>query len=121
RDSDVPCETAARILQTLGDRDAAWDYLTTPIAGRPNESKPWANLAATLAQEGQWSLADNAYSAACAADPTNAQVLWDRAHNLSRVGRHAQAAPLSRRLADGPWAPEYRGLQEQARTRLGSR
>jgi ferric-dicitrate binding protein FerR (iron transport regulator) len=121
RDSDDPCNLAARILQTLGDRESAWDYLTTPIAGRPNESRPWANLAATLAQEGEWSLAENAYAAACQADPTNAQVLWDRAHNLTQAGRLTQAAPLYRRLADGPWAPEYRGLQEQARTRLGSR
>src|SRR5262249_26266993 len=45
RDNADVCNMAARILKTLGARELAWDYLTTPIGMKPNESGPWQNLA----------------------------------------------------------------------------
>jgi ferric-dicitrate binding protein FerR (iron transport regulator) len=121
RDNDTPCREAAGILRLLGEDAEAWDYLTTPIGRRPGDAGPWTELAASLVKQGDWALAESAYAAACETDPTNAQILWDRAHNLTQAGRLDQAAPLYRRLADGPWAPEYRGLQEQARLRIDKR
>jgi tetratricopeptide (TPR) repeat protein len=121
RDHDEPCQLAAGILRILGENTEAWDYLTTPIGQRPNDAAAWVSLASSLAKEGEWALADNAYAAAAEADPTNAAILWDRAHNLTQAGRLDLAAPLYRRLAEGRWAPEYRGLQEQARSRISKR
>ena len=46
RDSAEPCRLAARVLRALGeDRELVWEYLTTPVALRPNEAGPWASLA----------------------------------------------------------------------------
>ncbi len=109
------CETAARILQIRGDRDLAWDYLTTPVGLRPNEAEPWASLAATLNRQGDLDLADRAYAAACDAEPTNAQYLWDRAGNLRQAGRLEEAQKLYHRIAEGPWQPRFQGIQREAR------
>ena len=38
------CDTTAKILRLVGGKEAealAWDYLTTPLALKPNESDPW--------------------------------------------------------------------------------
>src|SRR5262249_36980394 len=51
-DGTAACQQAARILQTVGARDLAWDYLTTPIGLRPNEAAPWVSLAQTLRNDG---------------------------------------------------------------------
>src|SRR5206468_3352138 len=50
--SNAPCDQAAHILKQLGGRDLAWEYLTTPIGQRPNESGPWHGLAQTMSREG---------------------------------------------------------------------
>jgi tetratricopeptide (TPR) repeat protein len=117
-DNDEPCCVAGRIFQTIGSRAEAWDYLTTPVGRRPNEPGPWADLAASLARQGSLDLAENAYADACESDPTNAELLWARARNLTQSGRFEGATKLYRRIAAGPWPPKYRGLQEQARLRL---
>jgi tetratricopeptide (TPR) repeat protein len=114
-DGEKACQSAGRILQTLGARDMVWDYLTTPIALRPNESGPWANLAQELSRKGDLELADRAFTAAFEAEPTNAQLLWDRAQNLRQVGKRVEARKLFRRLADGTWQPRFAWLQAQAR------
>src|SRR5262249_46460689 len=36
RDGAAACQAAARILQTLDQRELAWDYLTTPVGLSPN-------------------------------------------------------------------------------------
>jgi tetratricopeptide (TPR) repeat protein len=118
RDAGRPCELAARILQTIGERDEVWDYLTTPVALHPNEAEPWANLGQTLARQGEWQLADRAYAAAFEAEPTNAQLLWDRARNLAQAGQAQEAEKLYRRLAEGTWQPRFAGLRDQARWQL---
>src|SRR5262249_18289595 len=95
-----------------------WDYLTTPVALRPHEADPWAGLAQSLAQQGDLELADRAYAAAFAAEPTNAQLLWDRAEGLRQAGRHVEAGRLFRQLAEGRWQPRFQGLQAQARLQM---
>jgi Tfp pilus assembly protein PilF len=117
-DSTSACQQASKILQTLGARDLAWDYLTTPIGLRPNEAAPWVSLAQNLRGEADYELADRAYATAFQAEPTNAQILWDRAQNLQQLGRPDQARQLYRQLADGTWQPRFQGLQNQARAYL---
>ncbi len=117
-DTSTPCDTAARILQTLGDRDLGWDYMTTPIAIRPNEAEPWVGLAQNLSRKGEVELADRAYAAAFEAEPTDAQILWDRAQNLQQSGKRVEAQKLFRQLADTDWQPRFQGLKSQARQYL---
>jgi predicted Zn-dependent protease len=114
----TPSELAARILQRLGERELAWDYLTTPVALNPHESQPWLSVAQSLVRQGNLDLSDRAFKAACEAEPTNAEILWNRAQNLKQAGKHAQAQKLLRQVADGPWPPRFQWLQTQARTQL---
>jgi hypothetical protein len=118
RDGSSACALAARVLQLLGARELAWDYLTTPVALKPAESAPWSSMAEELKRTGELALADRAFQAAFEAEPTNAQLLWDRAQNLRQAGRFKQMRSLYRQLAEGDWQPRFRGLQEQARWQL---
>ena len=109
------CSKAARILRRLDQRELAWDYMTTPVALQPNESGPWIELASTLATRGELDLADRAYRAASDSEPTDPQILWDRAQNLRQLGKQQEATALVRRIAEGAWQPRFSGLQAQAR------
>jgi tetratricopeptide (TPR) repeat protein len=117
-DSPSVYSQTAKILQTLGARDLAWDFLTTPIGLKPNEAGPWLSLAGTLVGDGELDLADRAYAAAFQAEATNPQILWDRAQNLNRLGRPSQATELYRQIADGAWQPRFQWLRDQARRSL---
>jgi ferric-dicitrate binding protein FerR (iron transport regulator) len=121
RDGTAACQAAAKILQSLGASDGAWEYLTTPIGLQPNEAAPWLSLAQTQQKARDFDLADRAYAAAFEAEPTNAQILWDRARNLQHAGKPAEAETLYRQLAEGEWQPRFRGLQAQARWQIGKR
>jgi tetratricopeptide (TPR) repeat protein len=116
-DSEIgaPCNHTARILQRLGQRELSWDYLTTPVALRVNEAGPWWSLGETLCRQGDLDLADRAFRAASESEPTNPQILWDRAQNLKQMGKHQDAQQLVRRIAEGTWQPRFQGLQAQAR------
>ncbi len=116
-DSTQACQLAAKVLQALGERELAWDYLTTPIDQKPNEAAPWLELA-TASKDTDFELADRAYALAFQAEPTNAQILWDRAQHLQQHGRPAEARQLVRQLADGDWQPRFQGLKEQARSAM---
>ena len=74
-DPTAACEAAAHVLTRLGDRDLAWDYHTTPVGLKPNESGPWWGLAETLGKQGDLDLADRAFRAASESEPTNPQIL----------------------------------------------
>ncbi len=63
-EESAPCQAAARILAQLGDNELAWDYLTTPLADKPNESAPWLELAQELAGQKKIDLADRAFAQA---------------------------------------------------------
>jgi tetratricopeptide (TPR) repeat protein len=117
-DGTAACQAVARIVQKLGDRDLSWDYLTTPVGLKPNEAAPWLDLAGTLSRQGDLELADRAFAAAYAAEPTNAQILWDRAQNLRQAGKMLEAQQLFRQIAEGRWQPRFQGLQSQARLQL---
>lgn len=110
-----PCQQAARILQTLGAKELAWDYLTTPIGMKPNEAAPWLGLAQALQQDAEFELADRAFVQAYEAEPTNAEILWNRAANLTTIGRMDQARAVYRQIAEGTWQPRFQWLQQQAR------
>ncbi|MBV9124538.1 MAG: hypothetical protein JO112_14365 [Planctomycetes bacterium] len=121
RDGTAACQAAAKILQRLYARDLAWEFLTTPVGLQPNESGPWLALAQSEHQEGDFDLADRAYTAAYEAEPTNAQILWDEAQNLQQAGQAEAAQQVYRRLAEGHWQPRFNTLQAQARWQLGVR
>jgi thioredoxin-like negative regulator of GroEL len=120
-DGSKASQVAARILRLLGDRELAWDYATTPIALQPGESTPWVSLAQTLGRQGELDLADRAFAAAFAAQPTDAQILWDRAQNLRQAGKRPEADKLLRQLAEGNWQPRFQALQAQARWHLNGK
>jgi tetratricopeptide (TPR) repeat protein len=118
RDNVEPCNLAARTLRVLEVTDLAWDYMTTPVAMQPAESDPWLAMASQLASEGDVNLADRAYVAAYQAEPTNAQILWDRAQLLERARRTEDARKVYRQIADGKWQPRFTWIQGQAKARL---
>src|SRR5262249_46985876 len=117
-DGTAACQTAARIFLQLGHPDMAWDYLSTPMQARAEEPAAALELARTLGKENKWDLAELAFRHAVAAEPENAQVLWERAQNLVQSGRHHEARRLLRQLAEGTWPEQYRNVQEQARQQL---
>jgi hypothetical protein len=120
---DLPNRVAALLRKVGGDdaRALAWDYATTPLAVKPNESGPWVSLAAAARQEGDWKLADRCHAMAFAAEPTNAQLLWDRAAYLQQQGQVAESRKLYRQLADAEWQPRFSGLKAQARAAVQGR
>jgi tetratricopeptide (TPR) repeat protein len=121
--TEVP-NRAAAILRKAGGEGAtelAWDYVTTPLALKPNEGGPWVSLAQSLRQEGDWRLADRCYELAFAAEPTNAQLIWDRAQLLRQQGQEADGRKLMRQLADSDWQPRFNGLKAQARQAVEGR
>jgi hypothetical protein len=120
-DGTAACQSTARIFKALGQDDLAWDYLTTPLGGRPGDPQAALQLARALAGEGQRELAERAYRVAGAADPSNAQVVWERAANLEELGRAGEGRQVLRELADGTWPEQYQELQRQARSRLGEK
>jgi ferric-dicitrate binding protein FerR (iron transport regulator)/tetratricopeptide (TPR) repeat protein len=115
------CQMTAKVLQTLGAQELAWDYLTTPLGLKPNEAAPWQSLAQTLQSEGYLDLADKAWAAAFDAEPTNAQLLWERAEGLMQASRIEDARAVYRVLAEGAWQPRFQWLQNEARNRLNTR
>jgi tetratricopeptide (TPR) repeat protein len=121
REGVAACQPAADIFQALGERDLGWDYLTTPIGLHPNEAGPWRDLAQSLVRRGDLDLADRAYKAAFEAEPTDAQLLWDRGENLRRASKAAESQAVFRQLADGSWQPRFRWLQQQAKDLVSQR
>jgi ferric-dicitrate binding protein FerR (iron transport regulator) len=121
RQDETACQSAAQTLRMLGAPELAWEYLTTPIGQKPNEADPWVGLAKSLNREGNFALADRAYASAFETEPTNAQILWDRVQNLRQAGRHDEAQPLLRQIADTEWQPRFAWIKSQARWQLEGR
>ena len=63
-------------------------------------------------------LADRANASAFEAEPTNAQILWDRAQALLQAGRAEGANEVFGQLADGEWQPRFGSLKSRARQYL---
>lgn len=117
-EADGICQRAGATLRKIGGTDAkllAWDYETTPLALKPNESGPWENLANTLRSQSDWQATDRAYELAYLAEPTNAQLLWNRAQHLKDKGQLAQAQQVFKQLADGKWQDRFASLVTMAK------
>jgi hypothetical protein len=108
------CQTAANILKTLGRREDAWEYLTTPSAAS-------AGTAASLSREGDLDLAERAFAVACERDPADASLVWRRAQNLRQAGRAGESDRLLLRLAEEKWPPQYISVQARAKQELERR
>lgn len=113
-DVTAACNEAARVFGELGEDELAWDYLTTPLASKPNEAAGWLHLAHTLRGDGRLELAVRAYESAFEAEPTNAQILWDHAQLLEQAGRGQQARMLYRQIANNKWQPRFDHIKRQA-------
>jgi hypothetical protein len=109
------CMQASDLLSDLNEPKLAWQYLTTVVALHPNEANPYRQMAQHLAERNDWKLAEKAYAAAFAAEPTDAQLLYDRAKALEKGGRRPEAAALMKQLADGNWQPRFDNVKWQAR------
>jgi tetratricopeptide (TPR) repeat protein len=109
------CMQASDLLSDLNEPKLAWQYLTTVVALHPNEAAPYRQMAQHLAERNDWKLAEKAYAAAFAAEPTDAQLLYDRAKALEKGGRRPEAAAVMKQLADGRWQPRFDGVKAQAR------
>lgn len=115
---DGICTRVGVVLRKIGSPEAealAWDYETTPLALKPNDSGPWEALANRLRTEGDWKLADRAYELAWLAEPTNAQLLWNRAQHLKEKGQIAESRKVFLQLANGQWQERFRGLASMAK------
>jgi tetratricopeptide (TPR) repeat protein len=141
-DDWAACQAAARVLSLLGEcrphagreavhhaeRDGytgdgyaelAWDYLTSPLARRPNEAAAWLDLAKSDAAGESVELADRAFREAFDAEPTNAEILWDHAQRLMQAGRTDEGRELLKRIATGNWQPRFQYLIRRAVEMLG--
>jgi ferric-dicitrate binding protein FerR (iron transport regulator) len=114
------CQAASRVLATLGAADAAWEYVSTPLAEKPNEASPWLLLAKSLTEPDDFALADRAYREAFSAEATNAQILWDHAQWLEKNNRAADALVLYRQVAQGDWQPRFQSIKQQASQRVAT-
>jgi ferric-dicitrate binding protein FerR (iron transport regulator) len=85
------CRTASEVLQLLGEDELAWEYLTTPSAMQQERSSSVRGQAAALSREGRHTLAEFAYEVAAAAEPDDPDIVWERAQNLRRAGKRAEA------------------------------
>jgi hypothetical protein len=119
-DDALACDPAARILESLGEHDLAWDYLVM-AAGVAKDGFSWTGLAQTLQQQQDYELAERAFAQASTAEPGNADVLWARANNLLLAGKPVEARRLFRRIADGIWGPQFQAAQEEARRQVEGR
>ncbi len=115
-----PCRLAGAALARLGAVDLAWDYVTSPLATADQPPINWSDLASNFHQQGQYELADRAYGLAFKADPTNAEILWNRARARIESGRGSEARDLLQTLASGSWNSKYGAVQQQAKRALAS-
>jgi len=119
-DATEACQAASRVLATLGAADAAWEYVSTPLAEKPNEASPWLSLAKSLTDATDFPLALRAYREAFSAEPTNAQILWDHAQLLEQHHRTADAQAIYRQIVQGDWQPRFQSLKQQASQRIAT-
>ncbi|MCH7729855.1 MAG: hypothetical protein IH991_25805 [Planctomycetes bacterium] len=117
-DATLACQSAAVALQSLGQQELAWDYLTTPLALKPAEAAPWIDLAKTLHLNGNLELANRAYSAAFGAEPTNAEILWNHAQMLEGFGRVERAYHIYHQITEGKWQERFEWIRRAAKRRV---
>ena len=116
-DDTAACQIAARIIAKLGDKDLAWDYLTTPLAQRPNEAAPWLSFASVLQQNSEVQKASRAYERAFEAESTNPEILWRHAELLIKTNP-SRATEMYRRISSGEWQPRFAATKQKAVQKL---
>ncbi len=117
-DATTCCHLTARILAKLNQRDLAWNYLTTPLAGRSGESASWRTLAVNLTEQKQVELAVLAWSKAFEFEQTNPELLLSHAKMLAANGNAVASRQLLKQIVDSSWQPRYSRVQQQARSLL---
>lgn len=111
---------AGHTLRLLGAEELAWDYLTTPHAGK-DEVPSLHGEASSLSRTGASALGDRMYRVAIEAEPTNVALWWDRAQALHQAGRTADAKALFQALAEGTVNKDDQVYRERARWWLQQR
>jgi Tfp pilus assembly protein PilF len=119
-DDTQAARAAGRIMAKLGDKALAWDYFTTPLADKPNESAPWLALAQEMANQQNVEWADRAYRHAFKAESTNAEILWTHAEFLRQHDRAEDAKELLEQIVSGTWQPRFDGIKTQAQQQLSN-
>lgn len=119
-DPTQSCQRVARLLQSIGLHDQAWDYWTTPLVQTANSSSAWQSLATALQGTGQLQLASQAWTEAFNAESTNPELLWKHSEMLRSNGRSDQAKPLLQQIVNGQWQPRFNGVKSKARSTLQS-
>jgi len=107
-------------LRRLGETEAAWEYLTTPIADKPGESSAWLPVARVLGEFGEVDRASQAFASAFALEPTNADILWEHANFAEKHLRDTDRRELLRRIVHGDWQPRFQNTQQMARAALAA-
>jgi tetratricopeptide (TPR) repeat protein len=111
-------QRTAEVLLPLGERELAWDYLTTAVAREEQTAQSWREQAGRLQTQREYQLADRALEAAQGVDPQDPNLLWDRSRNWQQAGQPGKARLMLRRLVEGKWPERYRALRESARAEL---
>ncbi len=115
------CQTASEILNLIGARAIAWEYLTTSVGRQPTNAGTWTELAQRLQRQGDFDTADRAYATATEANPKDALILWDRAQNKRQGGDVAGSNTILRQIAETKWDSYYDSVQANARWQLEQR
>ena len=108
-------DLAARLLSKLNRKELAWNYLTTPLAGRSGESSVWKSLAENLASQRQVDLADMAYLKAFELEQTNPEILLAHAKLRLANGRPVAGQGLLHKIVDSNWQPRFNRVVQEAK------
>lgn len=117
-DPVLACHRAAELLQLIGLYDHAWDYWTTSLVDTADGADAWKRLAVALAETGQVHRASLAWDEAFAAEPTNAELLWNHAVLLREHQQPKRAKKILTQIVNGQWQPRFESLKSRARRLL---
>ena len=112
---------ASEILNSIGARDIAWEYLTTSVGRQPTNAGTWTELAQRLQRQGDFDTTDRSYATATEANPKDPLILWDRAQNKRQAGDVAGSNTILRQIADTKWDSYYDSVRANARWQLEQR
>ncbi len=113
-DDTAACQTAARLLAKLHQKDMAWDYQITPLAENSGESAPWINLARQLTTDKSFILADMAWSRAFEFESSNPEILLEHAKMRLESKSKDAAKALLQRIESGSWQPRFQQSVQEA-------
>ncbi len=117
-DDAVASEAAAKVFMMLGRWDTAWEYWTVPAAQAPDRSTVWQLMAQKLEQHHRVNEADSAWLRAIECEPTNPDLLEQRAALQGRLGQHGRERQLLDEIVTGKWQPRFAPTVERAKQKL---